>query len=150
MAVKKGFIRGVFVYLCFLSMASHGEIYRWVDENGKVHFSDKPTKDSDKIEIKPQESLTSGDDRKRIQANKEWFEKRRAEREEEQRKEEKAQARAHKSGKKARDACANVRLRLKKKQIELENRKRAGIRVKTENWYKSKIEVLTYEVSQKC
>ncbi|MCP5439966.1 MAG: glutaredoxin family protein [Chromatiaceae bacterium] len=32
------------LFVCVaLSNAAHAEIYRWVDENGKVHFSDKPS-----------------------------------------------------------------------------------------------------------
>ena len=38
-----------------LSVA-HAEIYKWIDENGKVHFSDKPTANN-----KSQQTITSKD-----------------------------------------------------------------------------------------
>ncbi|MCG8425983.1 MAG: DUF4124 domain-containing protein [Chromatiales bacterium] len=39
-------ITSVFALCCLLlSLQSQGGIYRWVDENGKVHFSDRPVQD---------------------------------------------------------------------------------------------------------
>lgn len=32
---------GVVVSTCLLTPAVYGEIYKWVDESGKVHFSDE-------------------------------------------------------------------------------------------------------------
>ncbi|MCP5208687.1 MAG: DUF4124 domain-containing protein [Hahellaceae bacterium] len=34
-------------------MAGAEEIYKWVDENGNVHFTDQATSGADKVEIKP-------------------------------------------------------------------------------------------------
>jgi len=50
-------MRNVFIFLCcsfyLFSSALHAEVYKWVDENGKVHFSDKKTTSSaEKVEIK--------------------------------------------------------------------------------------------------
>jgi glutaredoxin len=33
---------GLFLLLVILSMLATAEIYKWVDENGKIHFSDTP------------------------------------------------------------------------------------------------------------
>lgn len=38
-----------------------GDVYKWVDENGKVHFGDKPqANDAEIIEIKPSAPPTAG------------------------------------------------------------------------------------------
>jgi len=38
--------------LVFLSHAAHGEIYRWVDENGNVHFGDRKPQNTPTEQIK--------------------------------------------------------------------------------------------------
>jgi len=38
-----------FSLLLFMSL-SHGEIYRWVDNDGKIHFSDKQPQDNTTVE----------------------------------------------------------------------------------------------------
>ncbi len=37
----------------FITTSVQAEIYRWVDENGKVHFGDKKSKKYDQTTIKP-------------------------------------------------------------------------------------------------
>ncbi|MEH6588739.1 MAG: DUF4124 domain-containing protein [Halioglobus sp.] len=37
----RGF-RGLLFFLVIFSAASHAQVYKWVDENGKVHFGDSP------------------------------------------------------------------------------------------------------------
>jgi len=54
-------------------LMAHAEIYRWTDENGKVHFSDKPIGDkAKKIDIKeqpaePVNTQTSEDRKRKVQ-----------------------------------------------------------------------------------
>lgn len=36
-----------------LSVTVSAEIYRWVDADGKVHFSDKPTQDANPVVVEP-------------------------------------------------------------------------------------------------
>ena len=60
----------VFLTIIFASSLSHAEIYRWTDENGKVHFSDKPAGNKvEKLNIKEKPTLPdarqSREDRKR-------------------------------------------------------------------------------------
>ncbi|MDH5191875.1 MAG: DUF4124 domain-containing protein [Gammaproteobacteria bacterium] len=57
--------------ICLLlpCLLSAGEIYKWVDENGRVHFSDKPVNDTaQEIEIKEEDNqrntLTTDEQRK--------------------------------------------------------------------------------------
>jgi len=48
----------VVISLCFgcLSSFASAEIYKWVDEHGNVHFTDKkPVSDATKIDVKPQQ-----------------------------------------------------------------------------------------------
>jgi hypothetical protein len=39
--------------------APAGEVYRWVDERGVVHFSDQPHPDAERVRIKPVQSYTA-------------------------------------------------------------------------------------------
>ena len=51
---------GVLSTIILLALpASHAEIYRWVDSNGKVHFSDKP-RDEQSTAIRPSSGNSSG------------------------------------------------------------------------------------------
>ena len=46
--------------LALFSLTAHAEIYKWTDENGKVHFSDKPVGEKAKaLDIKVQKSNPS-------------------------------------------------------------------------------------------
>jgi len=38
----KNCLRWVFVFLLFLSAGAQAEIFKWVDNNGQVHYDDKP------------------------------------------------------------------------------------------------------------
>lgn len=52
-----GILLLVFIYLSPLQ----AEIYKWVDENGKTHYGDKPqTTDAEKIEIKDAPNADAG------------------------------------------------------------------------------------------
>ena len=46
--------RLVFVLLLLSAYSSHGAIYKWVDENGKVHFTDNPPDDTQTEEVELQ------------------------------------------------------------------------------------------------
>ena len=35
-----------FIFLLFIACVAHAEIYKWVDENGKVHYSDRKSSNS--------------------------------------------------------------------------------------------------------
>ncbi|WP_426369037.1 DUF4124 domain-containing protein [Pseudocolwellia sp. HL-MZ7] len=47
---------GIFIVLAVLSEPATSEIYKWVDENGKVHFSDKPPA-TDNVETLDEQEL---------------------------------------------------------------------------------------------
>lgn len=53
----------ILITILFLSpMIGHTEIYRWVDENGMVHFDDRPgSGNKEKIEIKTTDTSSSPD-----------------------------------------------------------------------------------------
>lgn len=39
---------------CLIAPAVHSEIYKWTDENGRIHYGDRPENtDSETIEVKP-------------------------------------------------------------------------------------------------
>jgi len=43
------------------SLALATEVYRWVDDQGQVHFSDRPLEGGEKVEIRPQIELGTPD-----------------------------------------------------------------------------------------
>lgn len=43
---------GVFIATLAMAGGVHAEIYRWVDDNGKVHFSDKPSRQHASEDVK--------------------------------------------------------------------------------------------------
>jgi len=46
--------------LALISLTAHAEIYKWTDENGKIHFSDKPVGEKAKtLDIKVQKANPS-------------------------------------------------------------------------------------------
>ncbi|MCU1718839.1 DUF4124 domain-containing protein [Pseudomonas sp. 5P_3.1_Bac2] len=42
------------VWLLLLPSLAFGEIYRWVDSSGQVHFEQRPSAGAQKVEVKPQ------------------------------------------------------------------------------------------------
>ncbi len=54
----------------FFVSASNAEIYKWVDENGQVHFGDKPHgKQTEKVELKSSVSEAQKRDAEKINQN---------------------------------------------------------------------------------
>lgn len=58
--------------MCALSFGALAEIYKWTDENGKVHFGDKPkaTNQAEKIEVRKQKTGTLATPTQRYQVAK--------------------------------------------------------------------------------
>lgn len=42
---------GLVLLLLLVATLAHATVYKWVDENGKVHFSDKPVKNAEVVEL---------------------------------------------------------------------------------------------------
>ncbi|WP_269844420.1 DUF4124 domain-containing protein [Paraferrimonas haliotis] len=52
-------MRNLIVLLLFFSFFSSATVYRWVDENGKVHYSDEPKEgtNAEQVQLKPNSSI---------------------------------------------------------------------------------------------
>ena len=50
----KAYYRNVLIILLTVSGSAGAEMYRWVDDHGRVHFGDKPTSRADVKLVKPQ------------------------------------------------------------------------------------------------
>lgn len=152
--MRKSTVFGFLVIPILMSVGLEaGTVYRWVDENGKVHYSDRPREggDAETVELdEPQSVSDSEEDRQRKAANAQWFEQRRQEREREEEAESKARAKAYKANEKYRRACRNAQDRLANTEKELQARKRAGIKPRVENHMKIRIERYRDEVRQRC
>lgn len=53
-----------------IALPSQAEVYRWTDENGKTHFSDKPHADATQLDIKPQKPSGIGSSQQQIERQK--------------------------------------------------------------------------------
>ena len=42
----------VIIFLLFFTVLAHSAVYKWVDKDGKVHYSDKPVENSEAVEFK--------------------------------------------------------------------------------------------------
>jgi len=45
------------IFLLFSALASAADVYRWVDDKGVVHYSDKQTKSATKVELRPLQEI---------------------------------------------------------------------------------------------
>ncbi len=52
------FIRGGLLLSCALTLPVAAEIYRWVDDQGNVEFSDVPREGAEKVEVGPTATIT--------------------------------------------------------------------------------------------
>lgn len=52
------FMRATTLLLLFFLLPVHAEIYRWVDDNGNVVFTDEPKPGSEKVELPPTTTYT--------------------------------------------------------------------------------------------
>jgi hypothetical protein len=94
-----------------LAATAQGEVFKWTDEDGKVHYSDKPAKDSEQLQIREAGDPGTGvsveqrEERRRklLQA----FEEDRAKKNEQEEKQKKIQARKQRDCVVAKDRLKN-------------------------------------------
>lgn len=93
-----------------VALPAAAELYRWTDENGKVHFSDRPVSDdAEELEVKAPPKLGQGNTVREVNERLDRLRTSEAEREAKEREqEEKLQAKL----KKQRAACARQKDRL--------------------------------------
>jgi hypothetical protein len=135
------------------------KIYKWVDAKGKTHYSEEEPHETQKsieeIKVKPPtKQHSSVEDGDTIGSNKLWFDeqiKRREQSEVIKKQKQKAVLKRKQSlNQSQKKSCQSYRNSLVRYQNELKASKRAGIRVKTENWYKSKISSLEETLKTLC
>ncbi len=157
--MKRALIVSLFP-LCLLSSQLLGAtVYRWVDENGKVHFSDEAMPASNKQAVGqlqkvdvtgPPRQSDSARDLSQQQENSRWFQQRTQEREKQERERRKQQAKRNKALSKKRETCNKARYKLEDAERELKARKRAGIKINVEAKLKTRIENYKADVGRKC
>jgi len=70
--------------LCILSFALCGsEVYKWVDEDGNVHYSDKPPENQQSTEVEIQKAPAVSEENVAESSAETWLEQQRTKREEE-------------------------------------------------------------------
>jgi len=72
------FIAALVLMLCFGLVDS--QVYKWVDEDGNVHFTDRPPENQQSTEVEIQESLPGTQEGESDLSAETWLEQQRAER----------------------------------------------------------------------
>ncbi len=146
--------------LCLLAPELFGTtVYRWVDESGKVHFTDEAKTAAknqavgqlEQVDISgPPLQSDSARDLSQQEKNSRWFQQRTREREKQELERRKQQAKRSRELGKKRETCNKARYKLEDAERELKTRKRAGIKIKTEAKLKSRVENYRADVGRKC
>lgn len=131
------------------------KIYRWVDDKGKVHYTDEPKtveqQKAQEIELKaPVRQANTGDDIEQQRENAKWFDQRTAERQAQEAKRQKQRAKQAKLKRKKNETCNKARYKFEDAENELRARKRAGIKVKTEAKLKARLATYEADMERKC
>lgn len=127
---------------------SNAEIFYWVDENGKAHFSDKQKPEAARYSPRP--LALSGEDRKQLIKNAKFFDSRAKEYVAHERQQAKKRKSAAKKVSRARVKCLKLQEKLKNLEIELKAKKRAGIRPVDEGKLKTKIDIAEAQIKSRC
>ena len=138
------------------------EVYKWRDENGKLHFSDQVPEHIKQLEtIKMTESTqraSSNSTADIIEKNRKWYNEH-YKREDAEKAAHQRQARYSSTESKNRDRylktqqadyCRASKNYLQRLLSQLDAKKGAGIRVSTENWYNTKIEAQRDIIKKQC
>lgn len=66
----------IFVLFLAIALPSQAEMYRWTDENGRVHFSDKKSQDSTEVSVKEGNNFQGREAQERVlraaRADRNW------------------------------------------------------------------------------
>ncbi|HEX7028942.1 MAG TPA: DUF4124 domain-containing protein [Gammaproteobacteria bacterium] len=100
----------VILILAFGSTPGQAEIYKWVDEHGRIHYGDKPSENAETINVKEETVSTENSDND--VARREYRQRvlKSMQHERERQEEQRAQARA--AEQEAKQRCAEARRRL--------------------------------------
>ncbi|MEJ2418956.1 MAG: DUF4124 domain-containing protein [Exilibacterium sp.] len=141
----------IILAMLLLPITTVADVYRWVDEKGNVHYSDQPREGASEVELTPPptQSDTNADLAQRRE-NKRWFAEQRRRREQLEAEEKSQQQQRLAARKRQLRICKKSKHKLTDKQAELSARKRAGIKPKTENLLKIKIDQLRTQVERDC
>ncbi|MGH1373938.1 MAG: DUF4124 domain-containing protein [Cellvibrionaceae bacterium] len=143
------------IILCLALPVEASKVYRWVDESGKVHYTDEPKtaeqRQAEEVEIKaPVRQSDMGDNIEQQRQNAKWFDQRTAERQAQEAKRQKQRAKQVKANRKKRETCNKARYKYEDAEAELRARKRAGIKVKTEAKLKARLATYESDMKRKC
>lgn len=154
-AVKTNAITGVILGLAvalFCSQVALAEtMYRWVDDEGRVHYGDRANKQAETVEVKtPARQRNSLEDQHQQQVNQDWFEQERQRRAEEAQAAKKIRVKKQKQLAKEQASCNKAQDKRDRAKAELKARKRAGVTPKYESKLKLRLESLEHKVAQSC
>ena len=149
--VNVGRLLGLAATLCFAQGLMAETLYRWVDEQGRVHYGDRANKQSETVEIKtPTRQSDSAEDQQQQQVNQVWFERERERRAEDAAADKKQRVKQQKQLAKEQVGCRKAQDKRDRAQAELKARKRAGVTPKYESKLKLRLESLDQKVEQSC
>ncbi len=72
-------MRSLLLLMSLLPLLAQAQIYRWTDEQGRVHFGQRPVAGAEPVEVRPQVVERDAQTRERESRNARYFEARREE-----------------------------------------------------------------------
>lgn len=160
---KKQILCWLLPALMLTSELTHAEIYKWVDEDGHTHFSQQApeqVKDTAEVlDIKPQltPKVANTDNTAAVlERNRRWFNQQEIRRREEQNASQQAKTDPYQRGRseslKTSQAynCQWFKNQYQRYKSELKTKKKAGMSVRAESWYKTKIASQKDLMKERC
>lgn len=133
-------------------------VYRWVDAQGRVSFSDQPPADKARMRegpqlievVPPPDQATSADTERRLQENRRWFEQRTKERKAEDARRAREQAQQAKAGQRGQQQCDRAQQQLEAAERNYEVQRRTWLKPATKNRLKEQLASRRDEVKRRC
>lgn len=146
------------VYGGITAEAVADRVYRWVDAQGRVSFSDQPPADRELLRERPQlievepppQQVPSADTEQRLQENRRWFEQRTNERHAEEVRRAREQAQQARAAQQWQQQCDRAQQQLQATERHYEMRRRTWLKPATKSRLKEQLASRRAEVKRRC
>lgn len=135
------------------------KVYRWVDAEGRVSFSDQPpVAQTDQYRQPPRVVDVDGpplqehsaDTKRRLDENRRWFEQRAKERQVEEAQRAREQAKQARADQKWQDQCNRAQQKLEQAERQYEVKRRTWLKPAAKSRLKEQLEARRVEVKHRC
>lgn len=135
------------------------KVYRWVDAQGKVSFSDRPPETTTGQYLEPPRQVDaegpplqehSTDTQRRLDENRRWFEQRAKERQADEALRARVRAREARADQQWQQQCDRAQQQLEQAERQYEVRRRTWLKAANKNRLKHQVETRRAEVKRRC